>query len=91
MIEWIASGGWIVIVCILCPMMLFQEPIKKPPPKRKAKSKRKANPKKATVKKNLTVEKPKKAKRIKWAKAPQLSEHEQREFDRYTFDQIRRH
>jgi hypothetical protein len=38
-------------------------------------------------------EKPKKAKKIKWAKAPPLSEYEQREFDRYTFDttKVRRH
>lgn len=82
-----------MIVCIVCPMMLFQEPIKKPPPKRKAKAKRKGKTKKATVKKNFTVEKPKKAKKAKWAKAPQLSEYEQREFDRYTFDttKVRRH
>ena len=90
MIAWLISGGWIVVVCILCPLQWFQEPIKKPPPKKTAKSKRKAKPQKAVLKQNLRTEKPKKAKKIKWAKAPQLSEYEQREFDRYTFDQMRR-
>jgi formate dehydrogenase assembly factor FdhD len=64
-------------------MMLFQEPIKKPAPKRTAKSKRKAKPKKATVKKNLTVEKPKKAKKQKQLTAPELSPHEAALFARY--------
>ena len=72
-------------------LMLFQEPIKKHPPpkgnaKQGAKAKRNGKPKKAIVKQNFTTEKPKKAKKAKWAKAPQLTEHEQREFDRYTFD-----
>ena len=78
-----------MIVCVVCPFMLFQEPIKKPPPKRKAKGKRNGKVKKAVLKQNLSTEKPKKAKKAKWAKAPQLSEYEQRDFDRYTFDNSR--
>ena len=96
MIDFLMSGGLAASVCMVCLVKIFtlpKEPIKKPPPKRNAKAKRNGKPKKATVKKNLQVEKPKKTKKAKWAKAPQLSEYEQREFDRYTFDttKVRRH
>jgi hypothetical protein len=63
--------------------MLFQEPIKKPPPKRKAKSKRKTKPKKAVLKQNLRTEKPKKAKKQKRYTAPELSPTEAALFARY--------
>ena len=79
-----------MVVCILCPIMWLQEPIKKPPPpKRNTKAGRNAKRKIKPPKVQAKPEKPKKAKKAKWAKAPQLSEYEQREFDRYTFDNSR--
>ena len=70
-------------------LMLFQEPIKKPPPKRTAKAKRKGKPKKATIKKSLQVERPKKVKKAKQYKPPELTEYQKELLLRYELGNVR--
>lgn len=81
MIEWLMSGGWIILCCFFGPAMLFTEPISerkrrreaKPAPKGK-REKRTARKNRAVMKQNLIPQKPKKKK--PWFVAPELSQHE---------------
>jgi hypothetical protein len=88
MVEWLMSGGWIVLCCFFGPAMLFSEPIserkrRRENPKPSPKQKRTARKNRAVVKKDLTTQKRKKEKPKGWFVPPPLSPWQEDLLTRY--------